>query len=590
MPANSDGAVGADQPHNALPLRPPLTMNHLTSSETPRHRHLRKLSARHGAEWPQRSPLNAAAAETYCEKETERPGVIASRATALQKRTVLNSVNAAPTYQIQLLGTFLHTKYPSFQAQSSIRFRHSFLHQLPSRDLVTEPLLRHAVATLSCSHIGCDFKDGGMVAHAKESYNRTLSLLIRHMNGKSQHDHRTVLTAMLLLALSDEVSTSREQNAWMTHYEGAEIYFKTNGKQCLDARTPFDIELFGMFQGPATMMALAQRKSSFLSGSQLLACKEFLRLRDDFHSSIILQGIRVSELVERTEFCIAQPFTSGTKKLWDDLVGMHGHIQDMLTKDSAFNREMTREEADLIHTSDLEAFDMEIEEHCLISGSPTLRSHFRFSHWDQRAPIRNLLFTLWWMHSLIVDCMILRLLHFHPCLRRHVPDDFQRSAFFHATQLCRSFQYLSRSQLQGDVIWLQVLCSLAQNFFEEVSAFPEYGWCQSLGIATKTRLARLVATQPLSLCRLRGLHEGLSNLSRFRMAPIFSEPPSFDGNGGQSGQSSRRQAGDSGAQRRDSLDVEKKKVSMVAYQNLKYPPDESLVSLRRDFLCRQVGY
>lgn len=507
----------------ALNLPPASTPSQLTKPAGPKKRRIYKIRE---PRKPQRSNSGPELSETC---SANRQIVRAVRRPHSTDTPVLPiEVDPTRVHLMQMLSAFLDVTFPTIQGKQNLEARGSFLMHLTDRDLATTPLLRYAMAMLSCGYLGVKTQDRELIHRSRESYGRTLHLLGRHVRGESQpYTSKDVITAMMMLTLPNDAIPSPEGvGDWMNHYEGAEAFVKARGSQSLDMSDESENLLLLNLRTPAVYIALSKRRLPILVPEPWMLKETVISPRVLLH----LHGIAVAKAVAKTEACVRDPTPSSSelKTLWKELKDVGEWIHSTLTDESGYGRHVIKLERNPIHIDDSKAYDMEIEEHCFMTTNRTFQWFFRF-HDDARGRYyfgQNI--GQWWMYGLMVNCAQLRLLHYHPSLMRSAlkaeytespVSDLTQGAFSYASKLCRSFHYFSTLNGQGDIDYLQLMCALAQNFFAEIGAHREFGWCQAMSIATRTRLHRLTRDQPRTLCRLRDLHGALSSLSKFR-APL----------------------------------------------------------------------
>lgn len=429
----------------------------------------------------------------------------------------------------QMLSSFLHVALSYSQEQGKVLRRDSYLCQLPAFDLSSQPLLRHAVATVCFGYRALHQGDQNLLNRAKESYGKTLHLLGRVLRAESQpYDSVTVVLTIKLLTIQNDAVESRSHLVdWTSHQEGLERYVKTKGRGCLDLSVPNERLLWNDMQNGALYGALAKRRSSILTPDELCPVH-----KDLVNAPFMTYGLQLARLIEETESLCYHLRFSRLVKLWNDLLSLGREMEGRLEDATSFGQKVSRLQQNLVHASDANAFDLTIEEHRVMAANSTFLPFYRLYNENHKP---DYAFGFWLgelrMFIIVVKCMLLRLIHYRSNYVRSIPSDrslesmkidLETTATHQASELCRTFHFYSTMHSHGNIDFFHIMCTLTQNFFEDIGATEEFSWCQTVGNATRTRLERLIVDQPRTMCRLRDLHEGLSGLSRIR-APLIRE-------------------------------------------------------------------
>ena len=170
-----------------------------------------------------------------------------------------------------------------------------------------------------------------------------------------------------------------------------------------------------------------------------------------------------------------------------------------------------------IGISDLDSFDMSIEEHCFITTSETFKTFHHFLG----GPGQVLRCSVSWLALLICDTTLLRLYIRNPATKRVLADRpmqvVEQDAYKWAVEMCRCVYHYSMLQSMAYGDFLKIFVQISRNFFEDYGALREVGWCQACMIATNIRVQRMRATsfRP-SLCRVRDVEHDLATAGRYR--------------------------------------------------------------------------
>ncbi|KAF2163801.1 hypothetical protein M409DRAFT_25982 [Zasmidium cellare ATCC 36951] len=427
-----------------------------------------------------------------------------------------------------MLSDFLNTHFPTAEARAGLANRRSYLAALPDIDLTSTPLLRIAIDTLCFAHIGSKTGDMRLVRESQASYGKVLNSLIKATSAPAGEvpymEPKAVITSIMLLCLYDDsIPVPHQEGGWGTHYWGAQQLLRAYGASFLNMAEPFDRLIFWNLRMPTLFAGVARRKAIILGEPQWLALAEAnVESRGpltDFYR-IVMQ---IPALLERTDnMMAAETDPTETEAICTDICKIRQDVKD-------WYEEKTRRthgnylEVPVTFTTEEEpnAFDMEIEEHCFMTTSDTFTTFFRF-----RTPgylVKNHTYDI--LMGLLLDCTLLRLLHFQPesasFLKDLSPDEVERSAYDNARNLCRSIHHYSNFLSLPYVDFTDFLLDMAQNFFEEVGALKELGWCQAVRCATDLRRTRIKNTiQPRTLCRMGDAGPGFAAATRFRTRNI----------------------------------------------------------------------
>lgn len=202
------------------------------------------------------------------------------------------------------------------------------------------------------------------------------------------------------------------------------------------------------------------------------------------------------------------------KQIMKGLMALRAEFITWSMAEASFS-DKSKKHHESVNAADDEAFDFGIEEHLVMSSNTTFETYFNFSSYKIAQD-----YGLYWMFALIVDCTLLRLMHFRPHCEAHIKPrrqaETQRDAVDRARYLCRSAYFFAKFDSQGITAWMDTLVVLAESLFSETSELKELGWCQSVLVATKLRLQRLRTKQPETLCRMGDMVDDMAASTRFR--------------------------------------------------------------------------
>ncbi|TKA33606.1 hypothetical protein B0A50_00442 [Salinomyces thailandicus] len=435
-------------------------------------------------------------------------------------------VSCRPVQQAQILSSFLELHFPSKAAKADLAHRRSWLLGLPEVDLAEAPLLRNAVDTVCYAHLGSQQKDNRLQQEARHSYGRVLCGLMQELERpRNRHDPKHITAAMMLLCLYDDALPQPQSavSGWAAHYLGAQEFLRACGPTTLDLSVPFDRLIFMNLRVPSIFPGIARRRAVMLGQPEWIAFGQ--RNAQANHSLAVLYGsaLQIPGVMEEAERLIDRRGTD------QDLLALFTKIQQLqdsmhswITTRSAMASYWGKHLTDVVYLSDSEAFDMTVEEQCVMESNTAFLSHYRFADYRMAQD-----FTLYLVFMMVLNCTLLRLLHYRPesgphHLRR-TAEDVGRDAFATASDMCRTIHCQSGFESQGIAGFIELLTALSQAFFEEIGAADKIGWCQTVRCATQLRMERLRSTQPKTLCRVGDLTEDFAAVGRFKMRdPMMS--------------------------------------------------------------------
>lgn len=428
-----------------------------------------------------------------------------------------------------MLSDFLNTHFPTAEARAGLANRRSYLAALPDMDLTTTPLLRIAIDTLCFAHIGSKTGDLRLVRESQTSYGKVLHSLIKATSAPSGQtpymEPKAVITSIMLLCLYDDSIPvpHRAPGGWATHYWGAQELLRAYGASFLNMAEPFDRLIFWNLRMPTFFAGVARRRAIILGEPQWLALAESnvesVGPLTEFYRVVM----QIPALLERTDNTMREDVASAEiESICRDVCKIRQDVKHWYEEKTQRTHGTYLEVPITFNVEDEpDAFDLEVEEHCYMTTSDTFTAFFKF-----RTPgyiVKNHTYGI--MVGLLLDCTLLRLLHFQPSAANFLqgvsPEEIQRSAYNNARGLCRSVHHYSNFLSLPYVDFTDFLVDMAQNFFEEVGASKELGWCQAVRCATDLRRTRIKNTiQPRTLCRMGDAGPGFAAATRFRTRNI----------------------------------------------------------------------
>ena len=462
---------------------------------------------------PARSPTAKTASASTASSVTLRDG---SEVDVVQRRPA--AVDTARMDQMQLLSDFLEMHFPSRAAKADLASRQSYLLGLPEADLASSPMLRNAVQAICYAHAGSNYKDKRLVRESQKAYGKVLNALVRSLdkpNGRSEA--RIIVPSIMLLTLYDDAlpNANSVSSNWRAHYWGVHDYLKACGPSAFQMSDPFSRGLFINLRIPNIFLGITRRKAVVLSEPQWQVLGKQIESAATSLGRLYPRALPLPGLLEKADqFLATRKGSSDGNQIMKELMSIRAEFVTWSNTEAIFS-DRSKKHYDLVNISNDDAFDFDIEEHLVMTTSSTFESYFDFSSYKVAQD-----YALYWMFALIVDCTLLRLIHFRPECEAHIKPrrqaETQRDAANRAKYLCRAAYFFSKFGSQGITSFLETLIAMAESFFSEVSAAKEFGWCQSMRVATKLRLKRLRKKQPKTLCRMGDMVDDMAAATRFR--------------------------------------------------------------------------
>ncbi|USW53906.1 hypothetical protein Slin15195_G072250 [Septoria linicola] len=428
---------------------------------------------------------------------------------------------------MQMLSDFLESNFPSTRARAGLADRGSYLATLPDIEIATTPMLKTAIDTLCFAHIGAKTGDRRLVQRSQTSYGQVLSSLITAVNRRSGDisyiEPRAVITSIMLLCLYDDSIPLpfQGENGWATHYWGCQQLLGAHGPGFMRIDDPFDRMLFNSLRMPCFFLGVAKRKSIAQGQPEWLQLSEDMDPTGGAFTGFYRVAMRMPAILERID---------------DVLEGhlSHNIVQKLCVEIQSFRLEMVQWHAGLVENSknphwelpkvvdiaDLSSASTNAE-HLYMRRSKTFTKIFEFGL--PKKVVQN--HTLCAMSCIVMDCSLLRLLHFIPgCATYLLPDrleDIEQRAFSQSTILCRSLYHYTSFDGLAYADFSEFINDIALNFFEEYGAVKEMQWCLGVRAATTVRRQRIKENvQPRTLCRMGDAGPGFAMACRYR-APML---------------------------------------------------------------------
>lgn len=440
------------------------------------------------------------------------------------------TVNGRPARQAQMLSDFINSYFPTTRARAGLADRRSYLAALPDVDLARTPILNMAIQTLCFAHIGAKTGDSRLIKESQDSYGNVLSSLIQATTrpnvNNSCFEPKAVITSIMLLCLYDDAVPIPHQgkNGWATHYWGIQQLLQAYGPSILNMDEPFDRLIFWNLRMPCWFLGVARRKAIAMGQSGFLDLSDYSSHSRGPLTDFYRIAMQIPAVLERTDQQINSSASSdGLRMLCGEIITLREQMNDWFATRICISADKRLETPELFTTADTDAFDIANQAHCFMSTSTTFEEFFRF-----RAPgylVKN--HTYLKICLLVLDCTLLRLLHFTPLtesvIRPMSVTEIENDAFAEAADLCRSLHHYSCFEGLAYADWTDFITEIAQNFFEEFGAAKELGWCQAVRVATKLRRDHIKRTvQPKTLCRMGDAGPGFAAATRYRTRHLFA--------------------------------------------------------------------
>ena len=438
----------------------------------------------------------------------------------LQRHT--KAIDSGRMNQIQLFNDFLEMHFPSPAAKADLANRRSYLMGLPEIDLSSAPMLRSAVEAICYAHAGANYKDQRMVQASRKAYGKVLSSLVRCLNSNSsQRDSRIIVPSIMLLTLYDDALPESKSTNWRAHYWGVHEYLRATGPSAFPMSEPFSRMLFLNLRIPTMFLGIARRKAVVLSEPQWRILGNVSGLGATSLGRLYPRALKLPGVLEKTDSFLRQNSYANAKHLMRDLMALRGELITWSMTESSF-ADRTIKYFTPIDATDESVFDFSIEEHLVMNANTAFPSLFDFSSYKFAQD-----YALYWIFALILDCALLRIMHFRPdtetYIRPRTRVETERDAATRAKYLCRSAYFMSKFDSQGITSFLDTMVALAESFFVETEAVKELGWCQSVRVAIQMRLSRLREKHPKTLCRMGDMVAELAAATRFKSRNVVVE-------------------------------------------------------------------
>lgn len=431
-------------------------------------------------------------------------------------------VDSSRMEQIQMFSDFLEMHFPTPAAKADLANRRSYLMGLPEIDTSSNPMLRSAVEAICYAHAGANYKDQGLVHASQTAYGKVLSLLVRCLNSSSkQNDPRIIVPSIMLLTMYDDALPEAKSTGWRAHYWGVHEYLRATGPSAFPMADPFSRMLFLNLRIPTMFLGIARRKAVVLSEPKWRALGNVSGLGATPLGRLYPRALQLPGLLEKTDTFLRKNNYTDAKNVMRDLTALRAEFLTWSMTESSF-ADKTIKYYTPVDVSDDSIFDFDIEEHLVMSANTTFASLFDFSSYKIAQD-----FALYWIFALILDCALLRVMHFRPdtesFIKPRTRAETERDATNRARYLCRAAYFFAKFNSQGITSFLDAQVALAESFFSEISAMKELGWCQSVRVAVQMRLRRLREKQPKTLCRMGDMVGDLAAATRFKTRNVACE-------------------------------------------------------------------
>jgi hypothetical protein len=400
----------------------------------------------------------------------------------------------------QMLASFVATEFEAKRAKARIGRSTLYLFGLPDIDLSNSPLLVHAIDATCLAQIGAEQNDDRLIQASRQSYGSVLRVLNQDIgSARPRNTSRDILTSIMLLCLLDDTlpAPGETQSGWLAHYWGIQEYLKTCKPSDLTVEDDFNKLLLRSLNLHSIFLGITRRQAVGLGRREWLEAQDVASTPIHALSHLFKKGLQLPGILNTVEDLIRGPS-------WDPNIVRS--LEDEVTAlRDVIDTEYTDESTTIVHLTDQTAFDIEIEEHSFILINPTIAWFYKnrngsYNEVDDVA--------MRWAFVLMLDCALLRLLHFQPgsarLLRHRSPDRILRDAYARAIAICRTLHGASNYDSQAVGAYCDLLVALANNFFEEIGAVKQLGWTQGMRCAISLHIERLKYTRPRTLCKSCG--------------------------------------------------------------------------------------
>lgn len=175
----------------------------------------------------------------------------------------------------QMLSIFVDDHY-EFGTERRHEYLKGFFPTISRIDVAASPLLRTAVDTLTCAHLGQAKQSTALIRKAQSDYGNLLQSLTHVVNSKPAiqaaipFKHRDVLTALMMLSvlgLYDNPLPPQERiEFFMMHLKGAQLYLRSKGPESLDWSSELDRVCYENLRTTSLLFGIATAKPEVFSG------------------------------------------------------------------------------------------------------------------------------------------------------------------------------------------------------------------------------------------------------------------------------------------------------------------------------------
>ena len=423
-----------------------------------------------------------------------------------------------------MLSNFLEAHFPlDTKLESDMHRKLSYLTVLPQID-ISLPLLGSAVNSLCLAYFGSKEHDNRLVHASRDWYGHVLGSLVQALRlppRTASRSHRDVIASIMLISLYEDNGTnpnSQNQSSFATHFMGALRYIESCGPGCLDLGTLFDTRLLQNLRMPAFVFSIARRKALVFGREEWRApSSNFMESQGSSAWFPLMSTF--PDLVERADKFLDVTDSDETElgALCREITEYRRTLMGWMEREFQGRVAPINKGIATIGISDLESFDMSIEEHCFITTSETFKTFHHFLG----GPGQVLRCSITWLVCLICDTTLLRLYLRNPSTKNVLGyrpmQTIEEDAYKWAVEMCRCVYHYSMLQSMAYCDFLKIYVQICRNFFEDYGALREMGWCQACVIATNVRIRRTRATTRPTLCRVKDVTNDLVTAGRYRM-------------------------------------------------------------------------
>lgn len=421
-----------------------------------------------------------------------------------------------------MLSDFLETNFPSTKARAGLADRGSYLATLPDIEIASSPLLKTAIDTLCFAHIGAKTGDKRLVQRSQGSYGQVLASLITAVNRRHGEsvtiEPRTVITSIMLLCLYDDSIPLpfQGENGWATHYWGCQQLLAAHGPGFMRIDDPFDRMLFNSLRMPCYFLGVARRKNIAQGRPEWMQMADKLDPQGSTFTRFYRVSMQIPTILERVDDVLLGRLPLSTlPRLCADIRSLRQAMVQWYLDTIKRSEKPHWELPELVDIADLVSISGN-EAHLYMESS-SLFTHFYRYGLPQRILQTH---TLCAMSCIVLDCSLLRLVHFQPGTLHTLSEslrDVEQRAFDEASNLCRSLHHYVSFDGLAYADFSEFINDIALNFFEEYGTVKELGWCQAVRVAIRMGRQRIrTKIQPRTLCRMGDAGPGFAMAMHYK--------------------------------------------------------------------------